>query len=98
MIRITVRRPISHDTGTLPEEDEQRATATYTVELRRSMPWFSGASLVALLADLTCWGSALVTSFTGAGWLAVSKTLNLVAVTGAIPGKESGENREQEES
>ncbi|PHJ26085.1 morn repeat-containing protein [Cystoisospora suis] len=86
VVTITVRRPISRGTRTTPEENERRATTTYTVELRRSTPWLSGASLVPFLADVTCWGSALVNSFVGAGWLAVSKTLNLVAVTGAIPG------------
>ncbi|PFH35394.1 hypothetical protein BESB_062810 [Besnoitia besnoiti] len=80
------------DSGTFAEDatpqqaNGKNKRVVYTVDLTRPTPWFSGASIVPVLADVACWGSALVHAAAGAGWLAVSKTLNFVAITAAIPG------------
>ncbi|CBZ50132.1 putative MORN repeat-containing protein [Neospora caninum Liverpool] len=67
-------------------EKQSKREVVYTIEVTRPTAWFSGASLVPALADAACWGSGIVHAFAGAGWLAIAKTLNFVAITAAIPG------------
>ncbi|KFH03445.1 MORN repeat-containing protein [Toxoplasma gondii VAND] len=66
--------------------EKNKREVVYTIEVTRRTAWFTGASLVPLLAQAACWGSGIVHAFAGAGWLAVAKTLNFVAITAAIPG------------
>ncbi|KEP63313.1 UNVERIFIED_CONTAM: MORN repeat-containing protein [Hammondia hammondi] len=66
--------------------EKKKREVVYTIEVTRPTAWFTGASLVPLLAQAAYWGSGIVHGFAGAGWLAVAKTLNFVAITAAIPG------------